>query len=396
MKKKSTGKYHREANIILNIGILRNVMNIFYGPFLTMYFFKISLDSLQTVSIYNIICYALVGILPVILGFFVKKRFQLATFRLGIIVNLAYIIFIIVMKEAIVDHLAILALLFGTSTALFYYPHNMLNSAYVPPSARDNFELKKKLITSIAIVIVPFLLGFFITSTDFIFTTSIILVLSVVQILLSLFLRPVNVSSQKFAPIRSLKSMLKDRSVGRSFYLAFLRGMTTSDSAMQVMMTLLIFNSFKTDLNLGIISSASNFFLVALSFFYLRSKKMRDNRIVLLCLALVPLIGLLFFLVFTNDLTLVIYYLFYNIAAGIIQILISIKVYNVSAHSAVKRSNSAEYWSYYELLQGCGRVLSFALLLWAGLSGQIYLYGLYLLLTVMLVPVVRTIRRIKD
>ena len=389
-------RLRREANAILYIGVLRNIMNIFYGPFLTMYFFKISMDSLQVVSLYNIFCYALVGILPLMLGFIVKKRFQLATFRLGILINLAYIIFIIVMREAIVDHLFILALLFGTSTSLFFYPHNMLNGAYVKPNLRDHFELKKKLITSIAIILVPFLFGLFITATDFIFTTSIILVLSVAQIALSLFLKPVDVNSEKFTPIRSLKILRKDANVRESLWMSFVRGMTTSDSAMQVMMTLLIFNSFETDLNLGIISSVSNLFLVILSYFYLHSPKLRDNRFVLLSFAIVPLIGLILFLSFTSDLTLVIYYLFYNLSAGIIQMLITIKIYNVSTHSTVRRGNTAEFWSMYEFSQGCGRVLSFGLLLLAGALGQVYLYGLYLLLTLMLFLTTRSIRRIRD
>ena len=396
MKKMAPGRYRREAKAILWIEVLRYVMNIFYGPFLTMYFLKVSYDSLTTISVYNIICYVLVGVIPLILGFLIKRRWQLATFRLGIVVNLAYIVFIMVMREGIVEHLGILALLFGASTALFYYPHNILSGAYVGPAQRSKFELTKKILVLLAGVVVPFLLGAFITVTDFALASGVIVVLSLIQVGLSLFLTPVETKKERFTPVRSLRTMVKDRVVRGTLWMGFLRGLTTSDSAMQVMMTLLIFNSFQTDLNLGIVTSVSNLCLIVLSFLYLRGRRWQGRKWVLLSFAAVPLVSLVGFLAFSNDLTLVLYYFLYSLASGMVQLLMTIRIYNTANRPAVRRGNAAEYWSFYELIQGVGRVLSFGLLLAAGMLGQGWLYALYVVLTLALFPIARCVREIED
>ena len=103
-------RYRHETGVIMTIDILRYVMNIFYGPFLTMYFFKISLDSVGPISIYNMIAHAIVGIAPVMLGIIIKERHQLATFRTGVILNFVYILYILIAREQIVEHLGVLAL----------------------------------------------------------------------------------------------------------------------------------------------------------------------------------------------------------------------------------------------------------------------------------------------
>lgn len=381
---------------LLGIDALRYIMNIFYGPFLSLYFFKISADSVTPISIYNIIAHAIVGLAPVVLGIIIKERYQLSTFRLGVILNFVYVLFIMIEREAIVDHLGILAGLFGLSTALYYYPHNMLNGVKIDQKIRDNFELTKKTIISIAGVAVPFLLGLFITTTDFYFATIAVLVLSAIQIVLSFLLKPFQPRPGRYQPMKALRVFLHDRTLRAELMMDLFRGMTVSDSAMQVLMPLLIFNSFKTDLNLGIVSSITNLLLILVSFLYLKGRHLRGNKWVLSGFALVPLVGMLAYLLFTNDMTLVAYYICYNLAVGILQLVTTIKIYNVAGLPVVKRGLRAEYWSIRELFQAFGKVGSFVLLLAAGLVGGWWMYVVLAGLTLMLWPLTWAIRRVQD
>ena len=385
-----------ETAALLTIDVLRYIMNIFYGPFLTMFFFKITLDSVQPISIYNIIAYAIVGFAPVIIGIIIKERHQLATLRLGIIFNFLYILFVMIAQEHILDHLILLAFLYGTSTALYYYPHNLISAVKIPKKQRDNFELIKKVLVAIAGVLVPFLLGLFITTTDFFFATVAIAVLSVIQIILSLFLTPIKTKPTRYTPIRALRSFLRHKSLRHTFSMNFFTGLAVSDSAMQIMMTMLIFNSFRTDLNLGIITSVTNLIFILVSFLYLKSRRLRGSKWLLTSFATIPLVALVFYLIFTNDLTTIIYYVCYELIIGLLKLLSLIKSYNSSTEHIVQRGNLAEYWSIREVAQGLGRVLSFVLLLAAGLLGQPYLYGLLVLLTLSLFCLSRSIYKIKD
>ncbi len=48
---------NKEANILIVSNVLREIITIFSGPFLTAYFFKISKNSLVDLSIYNILVF---------------------------------------------------------------------------------------------------------------------------------------------------------------------------------------------------------------------------------------------------------------------------------------------------------------------------------------------------
>ena len=122
---------YKESNILIYIDVLRKIMNIFYGPFLTLYFIKVSINSIIPISIYNIISYFLIGIMSLVIGFIIRGKYQLETFRLGVILNFIYVFTIMILGENVVNHLTLIAILFGLSTGLYYFPHNMLSGVKV-------------------------------------------------------------------------------------------------------------------------------------------------------------------------------------------------------------------------------------------------------------------------
>lgn len=151
--------------------------------------------------------------------------------------------------------------------------------------------------------------------------------------------------------------------------MVFFAGLLTSDSAMQVIMPLLIYNAFKTDLNLGIITSVTNLLVMILSFLYLKIPRINRNRWFLVLFAIVPVVGLGAYLAVTNEMTLVLYYVCFTLVAELMQLINHIKFYNVAGLTAVKWGNTAEYWSILEVIQGVGRVLGFVALFFASMFG---------------------------
>lgn len=90
---------NKEANILIVSNVLREIITIFSGPFLTAYFFKISKNSLIDLSIYNILVFLCVGFFGLILGYIIKNKFQIGMFRIGVILNAVYVLTIIILKE---------------------------------------------------------------------------------------------------------------------------------------------------------------------------------------------------------------------------------------------------------------------------------------------------------
>lgn len=64
---------NKEANILIVSNVLRKIITIFSGPFLTTYFFKISKNSLIDLSIYNILVFFMCRIFWFNIGIHNKK-----------------------------------------------------------------------------------------------------------------------------------------------------------------------------------------------------------------------------------------------------------------------------------------------------------------------------------
>ena len=372
----------KESNILIILDALRKIMNIFYGPFLTLYFIKISAESIAPLSYYYIISFLFLGIGSFIMGFIVRKKFQLEMFRIGIIINFIYVLAIILLKEDIVNHLCLIALLFGISASCYYYPYNLLLGKKVGNKIRSQYELNRKIVITITDVVAPIVLGGMITTTNFELTAFVILFMSLLQIIFSFFISPIENKNYKFTPIKSLKTFMKNKNIINVFMIDFVRGLNISDSVLQVILTILIFNSFKTDFNVGIISSLSYVLVIVLEYLYVNKVKDKNNKLLLYSFSLIPIISLFLLSCYTNNFTLILYYFCYNGLVNVLLFLSTIKIFNVSNCREVRDDNLMEYWSIREFLLNMGRVTGYVLLFLVFICGGFnYLYILMMILT---------------
>lgn len=90
-------KKYDESNILIAISTLKKIIAIFFGPFLTAYFIKISPESLIGLSLYNIMNYIILGVGGIVVGWIVRNKFQIGMFRIGVISNFIYILMIIIL-----------------------------------------------------------------------------------------------------------------------------------------------------------------------------------------------------------------------------------------------------------------------------------------------------------
>lgn len=356
-------KFRRKENLLIAISSLRKVIDIFFGPFLVTYFIKTSTDSLIDLSIYNILVYFFLGVLGFIIGYIVRNKFQIGMFRFGVILNFVYILFIIILKEAILDHLLILAFISGFALISYWFPYNLFISLQVENKNRESYEVKRKTISLITSVLTPIFLGSLITTTNFYLTAIIIAIISGIQIILSFFIKTEEKKDYKFTPLKSYKTLIKNKNIFNIFIVETFIGMNISDGVLNVLLTILIFNAFKTDLNLGIISSLSSILTIILSYIYSKKCKNKNDKIIILLCGIVPVISVLLLVFNTNNITLIIYYMIYNCLINILSMIIDIRLFNISNSDIVKQNHNIEFWSIREFILNIGRIIGYSLLL---------------------------------
>ena len=267
----------REENVIIVITAIKDIMGLFLGPFLTTYFIKISPESITDLSLYYILSYIILAISSFIVGIIIKNKFRIKMFRIGIILNFFYIMSIIILKENIINHLAIIAVIYGMSQGAYYFPYNLFVINKIDNKERTKYTVKLTIVSRVIGVICPIILASLITITNYELTAVVILILSLIQIILSFMLSSEKQElSNKFNLKSTYLKLKNNKQIRRMLNVEFLIGMNVSGGALGVLITILIFKSFKTNMNLGIINSIMA--VLAIIMVYIYGKKYKNKN----------------------------------------------------------------------------------------------------------------------
>lgn len=372
---------YKESNILIIIEALKRIIAIFLGPFLTAYFIKTSMNSINDLSLYYIVNYGAHAIFGIIMGAIVKKKYRLAMFRLGIISNFIYILFIVLLQEKMLNYIPQIAFLYGFSAIAYYYPYNLFASTKIKNSDRTEYEFKKKTTQSVIGILIPVLLGSIISTTNFRLTAIIILIISIIQIILSLLLKPIGAQDDEFNVIDSFKKLTKNKDVKNMFIVDFFKGFFVTDSALDATIVILIISAFKTEMNLGIISSIASVFIIFMQYIYTKYLKDKDDRHLIISCSFIPIVVLLILILKTSNVTLTLYYFIYMTTINLLALILDVRLFNVANSKIVRDGNFLEYWSIREFFLNLGRVSGYILLFLVGLTNKLnLLYYLMILL----------------
>lgn len=370
-----------EANIIIAITALKRIMLIFIGPFLTTYFIKKSAESISDLSIYYIFSYIILAIGSFFVAIIVKNKFRIGMFRIGVIINFFYIMAIIILKEKIIDNLWLISILYGLSASAYFFPYNLFVINKVDNSERTSYTVKSIIVESIVGILCPFLLGSIITVTNYELTALIILVISFIQIILSFRLTPDKENElPKFDARNTWNKLKKNKQIQKMSIVEFFIGMNVSDGALEILMTILIFNSFKTDMNLGIITSIIAILSIIAVQTYGKAYKNRDDSKFIVISSILPVISVLTLLLWRNNVTIIIYNICYVIFTKLLSLTRQIRLFNLSDSYIVDKNSQCEFFAIREVILNLGRVTSYILLLFAGLSGSEIAFNIVMIL----------------
>lgn len=382
-------KLKSEANIIIAIDALKKIMIIFLGPFLTAYFIKTSTESIIDLSIYYIFSYLLSGIGSFLVASIVKDKFRIGMFRVGVIINFVYIMSIVILKDKVVEHLALISILYGISQSVYWFPYNLFVINKIDNNERTDYTVKKNIIVSTVGVLCPILLGTVITATNFELTAIIILIISLIQILFSFMLTPDenSINLNKYDLVKSWKKIRKNKQIKKMLLVEFLIGFSVSDGALGTLITILIFNAFKTNMNLGIISSISTVLSIIAIKLYGKYYKNKSDKKILLISSIIPVISVFIVLMNTSNITIIIYSFCYEIFVnGILSLSRMVRLFNISDSSIIQKEDQSEFFSLREGILNFGRIVSYTILLIAGISDNTMALNMVLIILTLSIP----------
>ncbi|MEI3251697.1 MAG: MFS transporter [Candidatus Gastranaerophilaceae bacterium] len=362
-------KIKTEQNIIIIMDAIKKIMTIFLGPFLTAYFISTSTNSILNIAIYYIFTYATMALSTLVVAALAEKRNRIKIFRIGIILNFIYILIIILLKEKIINYLPIISILYGISASCYYFPYNLFIINKVKNTERTNYMVKLFITISVVGILFPIIFGSIITITNYILTAVIVLFISLIQIILSFFITDNhNGYLEEYNLKKAWLELKKSKQVINCLAGEFFIGMNICNGALETVMVILILNSFKTNINLGIITSIATLLSILVVKIYGLIYNKRDDKKVIIISSIIPVISLIIFLILKTNTTVIIYKFSYVIFAEILSLVRKIKIFNLSNSKIVNKSNQCEFNAIREVTLNVGRVTGYTLLLLAGLT----------------------------
>lgn len=362
-------KIKTEQNIIIIMDAIKKIMTIFLGPFLTAYFISTSTNSILNIAIYYIFTYATMALSTLVVAALAEKRNRIKIFRIGIILNFIYILIIILLKEKIINYLPIISILYGISASCYYFPYNLFIINKVKNTERTNYMVKLFITISVVGILFPIIFGSIITITNYILTAVIVLFISLIQIILSFFITDNhNGDLEEYNLKKAWLELKKNKQVINCLAGEFFIGMNICNGALETVMVILILNSFKTNINLGIITSIATLLSILVVKIYGLIYNKRDDKKVIIMSSIIPVISLIIFLILKTNTTVIIYKFSYVIFAEILSLVRKIKIFNLSNSKIVNKSNQCEFNAIREVTLNAGRVTGYTLLLLAGLT----------------------------
>lgn len=362
-------KIKTEQNIIIIMDAIKKIMTIFLGPFLTAYFISTSTNSILNIAIYYIFTYATMALSTLVVAALAEKRNRIKIFRIGIILNFIYILIIILLKEKIINYLPIISILYGISASCYYFPYNLFIINKVKNTERTNYMVKLFITISVVGILFPIIFGSIITITNYILTAVIVLFISLIQIILSFFITDNhNGDLEEYNLKKAWLELKKNKQVINCLAGEFFIGMNICNGALETVMVILILNSFKTNINLGIITSITTLLSILVVKIYGLIYNKRDDKKVIIISSIIPVISLIIFLILKTNTTVIIYKFSYVIFAEILSLVRKIKIFNLSNSKIVNKSNQCEFNAIREVTLNVGRVTGYTLLLLAGLT----------------------------
>lgn len=386
----------KNTNLLLVINTIRKIIDIFLGPFLTAYLFKVAVENIKIISMYNILSYIAISVVALIIGRILKNKYEMQIFRIGMISKFIQLAILITLGDNVVNYIWIMAIVAGFSMGTCSFPLNLFSSKLVLNDEKKDFIVYKTILNNLVKVLIPFLLGSIISIKSFETTTIIILILSFIQILLSFkmkFKMKNNNENKKLDIIKEVNHIKNNKKLQRFYMMKFFKGMAC-EGALDTAVTLLIIMSFDSDFSLGVITSIISLLAMLSSYVYKKFKNQEKMKLLIIVSYVIILISSIVLVFITNRYTIVGYNLIFAFFLQFIMVSEEVQTLKFINSDVINDSNRVETYMLLEMFLNIGRIISYILLFVVGIYNNLYLLEILIIFLVISIGV-ETINLIK-
>ena len=394
MKKNDrTKKLNKSAKCLIMSDLIYTITALFAETFLVAYFLKITNENIVQIALYYIIVKSLMGIGLILMGNFIKGKPNIRTkiLSLGIVVRAIFILFIVILGNKLSNYFVIVAIFCGISETLYWSTHELIFIDVTSNENRKDYMSIKKILSTITKIVAPLVLGSTIELYSFTKIAIYIFVLSVIQIIISLQIKPNELNTtkeqnDKYDIKAYIKEIMKNRNSKVNAYYRSNLIYGIIEDPMSTLVTIITVMTFKTSLNLGILTTIFSIFSIISLYLYKKYYNKNNSKIILSICSILIFIGAVGLVIDIGKSTLIIYNFACTVSLCIFDVIFNTQKGNLIKECNIENRN-VEHVMLNGLLTDISRVIGFCLILIAGLINNMIAFKILLLIIALCVPV---------
>lgn len=358
-------KMNKNLKRLIAIGTLTGITEIYMNTFLSARIYELA-SSIQTLAMYYIVEYIFIAATFLIFGSKIKSK-PLKALRFGIVLNLILIVFIMVVNEDITKYYIPFAILLGVAQGAYYSPFSVLVGTYNDNAVQ--YCTISSMLTNIISVLFPITIGAYINVSSFREVTVCMVLVSALQIAISLGIENVEVETK--CDLMSFIKIIKNSDRIINYYkIGFLSGIVTSVLDRTVLVLIMLI--FGSALQLGILSTVFATFTIITTWIIKRFYKKGKSRLLILISAVMPMIAVIVLVVDVSRGTVIFYKVIAAIFICILNLVASVERYDCLDVS-LQKEYTTEHQTFAETVLAAGRVFGLSILLiLSSLIGGLY------------------------
>ena len=367
--------------------LMYTIINLFISTFLIAHIYSLTTDLFSyvlNVGIYQLSTYATMLIAYFLFSFVVDKSNRICVYRIANILEALLVVVTIFYGKDLAKIVVLAGLLNGLAHGAYYASYNVLKQEMVSRKSIDNYAVILMILTKIVNVVCPVLLGALIDVSTFVMVALYVLILSVIQTMISFFIksqRPTESSFNIKKYLQKLKENPETSKKIKSIYLiAVFYGLTTISSTL---LNINIMMQFGSNFSLGLLTSVFAFVSIVVLILLKRFTKLGKRSWIFICVALMQILGVVVFVSCPNIITLLIF----NFGLIVCDVIVA-TIFDIYRNKNLKESglydDIAEHQCVIESVFQTVRVCSFLILIFMGLVKNKILFQVFFVIFIAL------------
>lgn len=378
----SKDKLTRNAIGLIGTNAINNILYMFINTFMVAYFFTVTNYNYKIISLYYIASFIAIPLCFWLLGDIIKTKSKIAVYRTGIVLYCIYILTIAFLKEKILDYYVLLGFHYGIVQGFFWSAgHTLVNEVAGNERISKKFVSIKSIISKICNIVFPIIFGASIELTSFFYIAKIIIPISITQFAFSLLIKEENSKKEEsFNIIKYIGYIKKNeaRKVKTLYKVMAYEGIV--HYLLDTLITIVIVMTFKTTLNLGILTTVFAIFSIISVYLFQRAYRNKKPKKFLFVSGAFLVISVICLLFRIDKTTVIIYNLVYSIFMVLLINYADMKRYNCTeSYKEIKEKYLVEHQVLSESVLAVSRILGYLALFIISFLDNIICFKLLLL-----------------